>query len=222
MRKLVIAAIALSAIALSAWLLNRRAAERQAKPPVALEQPEASTAGPVTGPSVDGFEQTATRSAHPDPETGIAKNHSADDTQGLSPVESALLTQGMVNDRANDTLVSEHFDDFMVSLQAAKVSDAGERSSAYRIEVEESLQRHPELGTLDRFACGGTFCAGSINIGTKRKELQAWANTLQGQATLPIPAFSYRLIASPDGSTEARFLFTTRGTGGFITSGKRR
>lgn len=133
-----------------------------------------------------------------------------------------MLTQGMVNDNAIEKLRSKDFDDFVVSLQAAGTADAGERGAAYRIEVEDSLQRHPELGVLNRFACGHTFCAGSIDITKDGEDLAAWTGALQQQATLPIPAFSHRVVRRPDGSSEARFLFTTRGIGGFISSGKPR
>ncbi|WP_115861352.1 hypothetical protein [Lysobacter silvisoli] len=127
----------------------------------------------------------------------------------------------MVNDRVHTALKAADFDDFIVSLQAANAPDAGERGAAYRTELEDALQRAPELGHLGRFACGHTFCAGTIRIGRDRKAFDTWIGALQDQATLPMPTLSHRTILAPDGSSEARLVFTTRGAGGFISSGKR-
>lgn len=173
-----------------------------------------------TGNQPDG--RSGHTDARPAPAPRPSRNDDDSEDPALSPVEAALLTQGMVNDNAHEALRAQNFDDFIVSLQAANTSDVGERSAAYRIEIEESLQRHPELSPLSRFACGRTFCAGSINIGREREAFETWAGMLQDRTTLPIPAFSHRLIPQPDGTSEARFLFTTRGTGGFISSGKPR
>lgn len=221
MWKSITAALFLSAIALGLWLLGRQAPEHAVSPRSAGKVATVTPVQPIANEADNRSEPSAARHASLSPAAPrTGDGHVGTAQQALSPTEASLLTQGMVNDNAHERLKSKSFDDFVVSLQAASTTDAGERSAAYRIEVEDSLRRYPELGLLTRFACGHTFCAGSINVGQDHQALETWTGTLQQQATLPIPTFSHRLIRQPDGSFEARFLFTTRGSGGFISSRK--
>lgn len=221
MRKRIAAVImVLALVALSVgWLRKQRGTGPVAT--AAADHSSPVSLGPTTEPHPEGPVSDSSAPALPTGATSRVAQRTDDGHSAPPMFEATLLTNGMVNDRVHEALKSADFDDFILSLQAANTPGAGERNTAYRIELEDALRRIPELGSLGRFACGHTFCAGTIRIGKDRNAFDSWIRTFQEQATLPVPTLSHRTILAPDGSPEARLVFTTRGAGGFMSSGKR-
>lgn len=175
-------------------------------------------AAPVTSRIGDGSSggSTADRSIAGD----IGRSPPADVTGALTgrsihaalpvygKVEARFLTGGMLNANATRVLNSRSFDNVAADLRHEGESENPDRQTAYRIQLEDSLVPYAHVGQLSRFECGKNVCMGSIGTVDARWGGE-WMRGLREQATLPMPALSWRVLTLSPSTQEIRFLFTT-------------
>lgn len=122
-------------------------------------------------------------------------------------VEGRFLTDGMLNANVTRALNSRSFDSMTAELRLEGASENPDRQAAYRIQLEDSLIPYAQTGQLSRFECGKNICMGSIET-MDASWSNEWIRSLREQATLPMPALSWRVFTLST-TQEIRFLFTT-------------
>lgn len=132
------------------------------------------------------------------------------------PFETTFFTGEMLNDNVQVALSSEQFERAVDQLRGEADAHGIEMQEAYRMEFEDALRSTRAAARVRHFACASNLCMGSIE-GPDFDWLPAWQHELRGPGRLPMPSLALHRVVRPGAVHSLRFMFTTRGRGGFVT-----